>query len=394
MKCAFCPLGSIYCGRGRFCVARTSRCDGKFDCPDGSDEKDCLSIAPHVSYLNVPKPMIPHRNSFYSEGFAVFSERGITGKLCSEGMDNNGFVKNTVSESLCKALSYGKVTMAEVRNDTEPDNNYVRVLDPKASEISFVRTNCSTRQALYLRCADLQCGLQSALSQQSESSLSKMAQPGDWPWHCSLFRKDSHVCDGVLVSEQWILTTESCFQGQPKATWLAVFGSVRLNSHAPWQQRRRIVGMVRSPVEGSTAAMVRLETPVTFTDFVRPICLPEDGKMMHQPQAERFFQTYDKRVKKKIIKENRQYFEYPSEVQDESLLNIEYQNREYSLNSLELTDNQNLPKAEAVSYAIDMDNRNVPQIVNVPKPILYASIPNNPAEFYNWINCNYFIYIK
>lgn len=34
--------------------------------------------------------------------------------------------------------------------------------------------------------------------------------------------------------------------------------------------------MVKSPVEGSTAALVRLETPIVYSDFVRPICLPDD----------------------------------------------------------------------------------------------------------------------
>lgn len=33
--------------------------------------------------------------------------------------------------------------------------------------------------------------------------------------------------------------------------------------------------MVKSPVEGSTAALIRLETPVIFSDFVRSICLPD-----------------------------------------------------------------------------------------------------------------------
>lgn len=34
--------------------------------------------------------------------------------------------------------------------------------------------------------------------------------------------------------------------------------------------------MVKSPVEGSTAALVRLESPVVYSDFIRPICLPDD----------------------------------------------------------------------------------------------------------------------
>lgn len=79
------------------------------------------------------------------------------------------------------------------------------------------------------------------LGSDSAMSLSKMANVGDWPWHVALHRDETHVCDGTLVSENWVLTTESCFQGQSKATWIAVLGNIRLNSHTPWTQRRRIV---------------------------------------------------------------------------------------------------------------------------------------------------------
>lgn len=107
-QCSYCPLNSLYCGRGKDCIAKNERCDGKLDCPDGSDERDCLSIAPVLSELNEPKPMTPQQKRYHSEGFAIFSEKGESGKLCTEGMDTiyDINIQNTVAESLCKALGY------------------------------------------------------------------------------------------------------------------------------------------------------------------------------------------------------------------------------------------------------------------------------------------------
>ncbi|XP_039959052.1 uncharacterized protein LOC120773922 [Bactrocera tryoni] len=287
--CTFCTANSLYCGRGRACVPRKARCDGKADCPDGSDEKDCLAIAPLAADLLKPEPMVPYLPRFHSEGFAVFSEKGVVGKLCAEGLeaDSKLIVRQTVAESLCKSLGYESVEIFEVRNDTEQVEDYVRVLDPHAPEISFIRTHCQKRQVLYVGCGELQCGVQSVLSPKQYLSLPKMSSPGDWPWLVALYREDIHVCDGTLISRDWVLTTESCFQGQPRATWMAIFGAVRLSSNAPWTQRRRIIGLIKSPVEGSTAALIRLETPVNFSDHVRPICLPDELQRKQDQLAKR-----------------------------------------------------------------------------------------------------------
>lgn len=69
----------------------------------------CLvSIAPLLSELSDPKPLTPQQAKFYSEGFAIFSEKGESGKLCTEGLDSvgNKEIQRTVAESLCKALGY------------------------------------------------------------------------------------------------------------------------------------------------------------------------------------------------------------------------------------------------------------------------------------------------
>jgi hypothetical protein len=73
-----------------------------------------------------------------------------------------------------------RVLFSEVRNDTEENqNNYVRVLDPRAAEISFVRTGCVKREAFYLSCTHLECGKQSVIaSDKSGLALPKMSLPG------------------------------------------------------------------------------------------------------------------------------------------------------------------------------------------------------------------------
>jgi hypothetical protein len=84
---------------------------------------------------------------------------------------------------------------------------------------------------------------------------------------------------------------------------------------------------VKSLVEGSTAALVRLQTPVVFSDFVRPICLPDDeyaknlvitdypvnsalssGNLIDQPHAEKYFGKIRKSTAATFT-EDRQFFQ-------------------------------------------------------------------------------------
>ena len=48
---------------------------------------------------------------------------------------------------------------------------------------------------------------------------------------------------------------------------------VRLTSRAPWEQERRIVGMVASQVENLDIVLLKLDSPVQLSDFVRSVCV-------------------------------------------------------------------------------------------------------------------------
>ena len=64
----------------------------------------------------------------------------------------------------------------------------------------------------------------------------------------------------VCVCARNIITsTSSPFNhSQGRALWVARLGGIRVSSEAPWVQERLIVGMVKSPVEGSKIVLIKV----------------------------------------------------------------------------------------------------------------------------------------
>lgn len=103
--------------------------------------------------------------------------------------------------------------------------------------------------------------------------------------------------------------------------------------------------MVKSPVEGSTICLIRLQTPIVFNDFIRPICLTDlqttkptnkDSLSIEKniPKAERF-------ARSRNFKEETKYFSSPVGEFFEDIPN--------AFNADFIDESSNAPRAEALN---------------------------------------------
>ncbi|XP_071957146.1 low-density lipoprotein receptor-related protein 2-like [Antedon mediterranea] len=107
---------------------------------------------------------------------------------------------------------------------------------------------------------------------------------GSAPWIVRLyhFRKRTHFCGGLIVNSEWIVTAAHCileFKVKKRNTLIRVadHDSVYKESEEEFYKIAKIVTHEDFSPDTFNAdiAMIKLDRPIsTFTDHVRPICLP------------------------------------------------------------------------------------------------------------------------
>ncbi|XP_045892595.1 chymotrypsinogen B-like [Micropterus dolomieu] len=107
------------------------------------------------------------------------------------------------------------------------------------------------------------------------------AVPGSWPWQVSLQTNGLHFCGGSLINNQWILTAAHCFN-IPTPNLIVYLGRDTLNLLTPNGKSWTVSQIVKHPnydkeTFNNDIALLKLSSPVTFTDYIRPVCLAADG---------------------------------------------------------------------------------------------------------------------
>ncbi|XP_076998184.1 serine protease 27 isoform X1 [Tamandua tetradactyla] len=107
------------------------------------------------------------------------------------------------------------------------------------------------------------------------------AEEGEWPWQVSIQRNGSHFCGGSLVTESWVLTAAHCFPNTSETLlYRVLLGARQLVKPGPNAVYARVKRVESNPLyqgmaSSADVALVELEAPVTFTNHILPVCVPD-----------------------------------------------------------------------------------------------------------------------
>ncbi|XP_062055239.1 transmembrane protease serine 11G-like [Lepus europaeus] len=120
------------------------------------------------------------------------------------------------------------------------------------------------------------CGIGMEYPSMERIADGQIAKKADWPWQASLQMDGVHFCGASLISEDWLLTAAHCFDTykNPKL-WMASFGTTL----SPPLMRRNVQSIIvhenyAAHKHEDDIAVVKLSTPVLFSEDVRRVCLP------------------------------------------------------------------------------------------------------------------------
>ncbi|MED6242205.1 hypothetical protein ATANTOWER_001571, partial [Ataeniobius toweri] len=245
-----CSSDSITCANG-LCKPKFWKCDGVNDCGDNTDEMNCGGCS--------------------SGEFTCKNGKCVSEKKHCDGIDDCGDSSDELdcggrSELQCTDVTY-KCKNNKCINKVNPECDGTPDCGDRSDEENC---DCGTKK---FKSATRIVGGQDA-------------DDGEFPWQVSLHvKRYGHVCGASVISTKWLVTAAHCVQddgsikfSDPK-TWEVYLGLHSQQKQGSSLVKRNLKQIISHPFYNhhtfdNDIALMELESPVSYSDHIQPICLP------------------------------------------------------------------------------------------------------------------------
>ncbi|XP_060626290.2 transmembrane protease serine 2 [Anolis sagrei] len=265
-----CFGSKIKCGTTGMCVAPSQWCDGIRDCPNNEDETRCVRLFGPEFQLEV-------YSSQSKDWYPVCSDdwNDKHGKTACEDL---GYNSNTYFKSQTIPLISASKGFMKLNASAGDIDLYKKLYNSK---------RCSSLSLVSLQCID--CGIR-RVNRRNRIVGGSSASLGDWPWQVSLHSNGAHLCGGSIITPEWIITAAHCVEKAfSNPNYWTVFAGILTQPEMVSSKGHRVAKVIPHPgydpsSKTNDVALMKLQSPLLFDEFVRPVCLPNPGMMFQSDQ--------------------------------------------------------------------------------------------------------------